>query len=193
MSPRKRKSPNFSSGLPLIRGGRDASLGKVEPPKAEPRVKGLTLVEIIVVLVILAIAAALVAPYALSTSDVQATAAARMIATDLQYAQNVAITTQTSTTITFDPAGESYTLSNASGPLIHPMTKSAYTVTFSADNGFGQLDLVSASFNGNPVVVFDELGGPGNSGTVTVQAGQYVYEVDVAPATGKVTVAASGS
>ena len=162
-------------------------------PRRNRDFAGFTIIEIVVVLVILAIAAAIIIPNISSTDDLKATSAARMVATDFQYAQNMAITHQEPVTVTFTTSNESYTLSNASGPLIHPMTKSAYTVNFGAMNGFEGLDIVSADFFGSLAVTFDELGAPDNSGGVAVQAGSHVYQVDVATATGKVTVTYSGS
>lgn len=150
------------------------------------------MIELLVVVVIIAIAAAMVIPYAINTDDLEVASAARMISTDLQYAQNTAITSQTPITVSFNTVGESYTLSNASGLLIHPMSKSDFVIDFSAQRGFESLDIVSASFAGAATVTFDELGSPDNSGTITLQAGAFVYVVNVAVATGKVTVAASG-
>ena len=162
-----------------------------DPGKNRPTA-AFTLIEILVVLVILAIAAAIVVP-SLNSSDLQATSAARMIAADLQYAQNVAITTQGPVTVTFDPAGNSYWLSNASGALIHPMNKSAYSVDFDSQSGFGQIGIVSASFGGISSVTFDELGAPDSAGSVTVQAGASGYVISVAAVVGRVTVATAGS
>jgi len=149
---------------------------------------GFTLVELIVVLVILAIASLMVIPGVASLGDVSATSAARLLAGDLQYAQNAAITYQQPVTVAFNTATESYGLTNASGPLIHPMTKADYTVDLPSQRGFEGANVVSASFGGSPAVTFDELGAPDSAGSVTLQVGPHVYRVDVAAATGKVTV-----
>ena len=153
--------------------------------------EAFTLIELLVVMVILAIAAAVVVP-ALDSSGFQAVSAARMVATDLQYAQNTAITTQGPVTVTFNTAGNSYLLSNASGALIHPMNKEAYSIDFGSQSGFDQLDIVSASFGTGSSVTFDELGAPDNAGSVTVQAGTSVYVISLAGVTGRVTVADGG-
>ena len=114
-----------------------------------------------------------------------------MLTSDLQYAQDTAITTQEPITVTFDTGTDSYTLSNESGPLIHPMTKLAYVTSYAAMRGFGNVNLVSAAFGGNNAdVTFDELGAPDNAGTVVLQAGNQTYRVLVAVATGRVTVQA---
>ena len=155
--------------------------------------RAFTLVEILVVVIIMGIAAGVVIPMAVDSGDLQASGGARVLASDLQYAQNVAITTQTPVTVTFNTAGDSYTLSNASGPLIHPMTKDAYTVDFDTTNGFSSVDVVSASFGGETEVTFDELGAPDDPGSVTIRVGTYTYRVTVSAATGRVTVAMVGS
>ena len=157
------------------------------------RRRGFTLIELLVVVVILAIAGMAVIPMMSGTGDLQAISAARIIATDLQYAQNVAITTQELIEVTFDIMVESYDLaSKTSGALQHTMTKEDYVVGFKGQENFDQVDLVSASFGGGAKVAFDELGSPDNGGSVTVQAGSTVYRVDVAPVTGMVTVTQVG-
>lgn len=159
--------------------------------KSRTRV-GFSLLELLVVIIILAIAAAIVIPNVSGAKGIEAMSAARIITSDLQYAQNVAITYQNPVTVTFNPAGESYSLSNTSGPLIHPMTKEAYSTSFGSQSDFESVDIVSANFAGNSSVSFDELGTPNNAGTVTVQAGSYAYQISVAVATGRVTVVPVG-
>lgn len=162
---------------------------------SRPRTYGFTLVEVIVVVLILAICAAVVVPNVVGTSDMQATSAARMIAADLEYAQSLAITTQDPVTVVFDSSAEQYLLryANESDPLVHPITHSDYVTNFASRRGFERLDVVSATFGGGSSVTFDELGAPDNAGTVVLQAGPHVYQVTVATATGKVTVASTGS
>ena len=155
---------------------------------------GFTLIELLVVVVIMAIAGAMVVPMMVGLGGMEAMSAARMIATDLEYAQNVAITSQTAVTVTFDPAAESYELTNASGVLKHPMRKSNdYVVDFRSQDEFEQVDIVSANFEGLQSVSFDELGSPDHSGQVTVRGGSEMYRVDVAPVTGTVAVTNLGS
>ncbi len=150
---------------------------------------GFTLVEMIVVLVILAVAATIIVPYAAGTTSFQASAAARLIMSDLEYAQNQAITTQTPVLVTFSVPGNSYTVSNASGTLIHPISKQAYVVDFDTSDGFKNVSVSSADFGGSSVVTFDALGSPDNAGTVAVVAGSHTYTVTVAAVSGRVEVA----
>jgi len=162
--------------------------------KNRRQLSGFTIAEILVVVMVLAIAAMVVLPYVTSTTDLEVVSAARLLAADLQYAQNVAITDQEPVTVTIEAAGDSYRLwSNESDPLIHPITKSDYRVDFASERGFSHLDIVSADFGGASAVTFDSLGAPDSAGTITLQAGSHVYRLSVADITGKVTVAAVGS
>ena len=154
---------------------------------------GFTLVEILVVLVIVAIAGAMVVPMFFGLGGMEAMSAARIIASDLQYAQNVAVTSQTQVAVAFNLASDSYELSNTSGPLKHPMTNADYLVDMRSQHGFEQLDIVSVSFEGSTTVTFDELGSPDNGGSITVRGGSEVYRIDVSPVTGTVTVTTVGS
>jgi Tfp pilus assembly protein FimT len=147
-------------------------------------------VEIMVALVIIAIAAALVVPYA-STKSSEAVSAAQTAASDLQYAQSLAITTQLPTTVTFEANGR-YTLSNQSGTLNQPMTGKPYVIYFGTTHGFEEVTLVSPLFGANKSVTFDSTGAPDNAGSVTIQAGPNVYTLSVAAATGNVSVARVG-
>ena len=156
---------------------------------------GFTMAEVMVTIVIIGIAAAIVVPTIGDTTDTQVVAAARSIAADLQYAQNLAITTQSNVYVVFNNAQMSYSLSNnanASPPLISPITSTSYTVTFGSGNGFSGLNSMTAHFGGNATMYFDLLGAPHADGTVQVVAGPHVYVVTVAPATGKITVSDAG-
>ncbi len=168
-------------------------LKKGQPPnRFAPRRRinaAFTMIELIVVMVVIAIAAAMVVPYAVSTSSFQAQSAARLIMSDLEYAQNQAIVSQSPVTVTFSAAGNSYAVSNASGTLIHPISKKAYEVDFDTSGGFENVSMSSVNFGCCSTVTFDALGAPDNEGTVTLTAGSHAYTVTVAAISGRVTVA----
>jgi type II secretory pathway pseudopilin PulG len=156
-----------------------------------PSPGAFTLVELIVVLLVMAVTAAMVVPY-VSGGESQAVSAARLAASDLQYAQSLAVTTQAPVTVTFNVAQQKYTLSNASGALNHPMTGKPYVVQYSATRGYEGVSIVSAAFGAGATVTFDATGAPDSAGTVTLRAGTSAYRLDVAAATGNVTVAWAG-
>jgi prepilin-type N-terminal cleavage/methylation domain-containing protein len=151
-------------------------------------VKAFTLVEVLVVVVIMAIAGAMIVPMMTGAGEMQALSAARTIATDIQYAQSYAITNQSPVTVQFYPDTDRYTLSNASGLLKHPMTNKDYLVDFHTGDDFDRLDLALPSFDGGTSVVFDELGSPSAGGSVTVLGGSQTYRIDVTSVTGTVSV-----
>ncbi|MBN2269206.1 MAG: prepilin-type N-terminal cleavage/methylation domain-containing protein, partial [Sedimentisphaerales bacterium] len=70
--------------------------------------RGFTIIEILIVVVILAIAAMTAIPMISSAGSVQVRSAANMIAADLEYAKSLAITKGQNFTVAFDASGDSY-------------------------------------------------------------------------------------
>jgi len=159
----------------------------------KPTRRGLTLLELLVVAVVLAICAAVIVPQLAGANEMEVLAAARLLAADLQYAQNEAITRQEPITVTFDTAADSYWVSNTSGTLIHPMTKKAFVVQFASQPGFKRVEIDTADFAGSPVVTFDAMGTPDQGGVVELRSGSLCYRIRVAATTGNVTVSRVGS
>lgn len=150
---------------------------------------GFTLVELLMVVIIMAIAAAMIIPYSTSSATT-AMSAARMVTSDLQHAQNVAVTMQTPVTVTFNIIDNEYSLTSQSGPLIHPITKKAYTVQLANQRGMSAASLVSTTLGSTGSVTFDEFGSPSSAGSIIIQAGSVRYRLEVAAATGNIKVVA---
>jgi len=162
--------------------------------------KGFTLVEIIIVVVILGIAAALVVPTLSNAADIQVRSAANRIAADLDYAKGLAITHQGRYSVVFDVSGESYEIQEADGTSVrNPLTgASSFVVNFSTDDRLSQVDIVSADFDSDSsdTITFDYLGSPYsgtttaplNIGQITLQADDFSLTVDIEPVTGYVTI-----
>ncbi len=180
----------------MCRSRRSLSSGEANRPPAPPWATvpaGFTLVELMAVLVILGLAAAIVVPMVSNTGDIEASAAARKLTSDLLFAQNHAITHQTRVRLSFDCDANQYTLAEvpASGDpvvLTHPVTRRPFVVGFNAVEGLEKVDLASADFSSLPQVEFDSLGAPSQGGTVILTSGTFSRGVSVAPVTGKVTV-----
>jgi prepilin-type N-terminal cleavage/methylation domain-containing protein len=149
---------------------------------------GFTVIELLIVIALISIMAAIVVPMATDTSDFQVKAAAETLVAALEHAQTEAIVRQEPVTVTFDLTAETYSLSNASGPLIHPIDKKTYVVGLGPSSDLPEVVIVSASFGGSNTVTFDVLGAPDAAGTVKLQAGVEVYTVDVMAATGLVSI-----
>jgi len=161
---------------------------------------GFTLVEIIVVVMVIAIAAMMAVPMLGSATGMQARSAASIVAADLDDARSMAITHQREYAVVFDVANESYEIKVKNGAvyeaIAHPVKKGFdYIVDFRSNPRLNKVDISTADFDSHQKVEFDYLGGVWNggggalnSGAVTVQAGGQSMTVNVAPVTGYITI-----
>ena len=155
---------------------------------AQPARRAFSLMELVVVLAIIAIAAAIAAPrYANAIARYRAETAARRVAADLAYARALAQQTSSNQTVAFDPATDVYTLAGVDDP---DRPGQPYPVALAGRPYHA--DLAAASFGGAKSVTFDGFGTPSVGGTVTVRVGDYVYTLTVEAETGTVTEAAVG-
>jgi type II secretion system protein H len=181
------------------------------------RPRGFTLIEILMVVVILGIASAIVAPQLGSRSDIKIRAAARLLVADLMYAQNNAIAQQKWIYVRFDAAGEKYSVMDGAGAnatdtsriIKHPVTKAEFTTKLgvATDRRLGDVKIKTVTFNGvdtnyrpEVVIAFDELGVPyvycydlNNTnelldGTVELECGKDTIKVLVERYTGEIKV-----
>jgi prepilin-type N-terminal cleavage/methylation domain-containing protein len=139
-----------------------------------PRPRGFTLVEVLAVVVILGIASAIVIPQLGNRDDLIVASAARVLMSDLIYAQNRAITNQQPTYIRFyeSSSGNRYDVLSDCTPdavIEHPVNRTPYTVEFGTGPAarLRSIRIESAKFNGlsgtheNEFTLgFDELGTP---------------------------------
>ena len=168
---------------------------KIHPSaNAEP---GFTLTELLIVVIILGIAAAVAIPMMSSASSMQLRAAAGMVAADLEYAKSMSISSGQRYAVVFNAANETYEIRDPNNVVIkHPVNISHnYVVDFANDGRLNRVDIVSANFDGNSTVKFDYLGSPFNqadadlnSGVITLQAGGVNKTVSVEPVTGFISV-----
>ena len=158
--------------------------------------KAFTLLELVLVMVIIVIAAVLAVPMMGSAADIQVRSAANMVASDLEYAKSMAISRQQNHSVVFDTANESYEIRNASGTVIaHPLKGGSFVVNLQTDSRISRVDIASADFDSQSTVTFDYLGSPYNgsgtalnSGQITLQAQDFTMTINVEPMTGYVTI-----
>ncbi len=188
---------------------RIAHLDSTDPGNARGSVRGgFTLVEILTVVVILGIVSAMVLPQISSRDDLNAAAAARVVMSDLMYAQNLAITTQKPHYVKFDASSQSYGIYDAAPlttPIRHPVSQGDYTTKFGSGgtSGLASCQIGTVSFDGKSTIVFDEMGCPWSydptrpagsqlqelvAGSVVVKSGQMSLTVKVEPYTGNLSV-----
>jgi len=173
---------------------------KLAPAQAGGKCKGFTLLEILIVIVVIGIAALIAVPMMSSAASMQIRAAVNMIAADLEYAKSTAISRGQNYSIVFAPSGDSYQIQGPDGVIDHPVKKGfQYIVNFRSDSRLGQVDIVNADFNPNSsqTITFDYLGSPYsgtgtsnplNSGIITLQAGGITKRVRVEPVTGYISI-----
>lgn len=151
--------------------------------------RGFTLIELIAVIVIIAFAAMLAVPMFSSAASTQIRAAADMVAADLEYAKNMAISRQKTYTVIFDESAESYSIKDENGVVIsHPVTHKDYVVNFTADGRVDKVNIVDADFGSSEQVSFTYLGSPDNGGSVTLSAGTVIVTITVETVTGYVSI-----
>jgi len=167
--------------------------------KANNRISkgGFTIVEILIVVVIIAIAAMVALPVFSSAAKVQVRAAANMIAADIEYAKSLAISTGQNYSVVFDSTNDSYRVTDQAGNTIaHPVKIGFnYEVNFSSDSRLDEVDIVNADFDGASEIKFDYLGSPYDgsgsaltSGMVTLQAAGTTMRISVEPVTGYISI-----
>lgn len=179
----------------------------------KPRTCGFTLVEILVVVVIMGIAAALTVPYVVSTSAVKLNASARTVMADLMYAQSRAIATRQRVYVVFTPASGSspdqYQLKtqtsatdNSPGAVISRSTGSTAATMGRSGTELPAVQLGTHSSGSKSLTMgFDALGQPltysGSTTTfptsnIQVQlasvSGSNTVTLSIQPFTGEVTV-----
>lgn len=158
---------------------------------------GFTLIEVILVVLILGIAAGMVVPMMSSAGSLQVRAAANMVAADLEYAKSMAISRGQPYSVLFDKTTETYRVQDHNDTVIaHPVKKGFnYVVDFRNDGRLDRVNIVDANFDGTSKVTFDYLGSPYNgsagflnSGVVTLQSGGVTKVVRVEPVTGFISI-----
>ena len=108
---------------------------------------GFTVIEILIVIVILGIAALTAIPMLSSAGSIQVRSVANMISADLEYAKSLAITKGQKLSVVFDPGSDSYRIEDQSGTTIsHPVKKGFDYVIDLQDEGLDKVDITGATF-----------------------------------------------
>lgn len=164
-----------------------------------------TLVEVLIVVTIMGIAGASVAPSLGSAGVLRIQSAVRMIVSDITYAQMDALGYQEQRAIVFDADSNSYTLVQVTGNSIDVETDALYNIKGPGqrfvvdfnDEKYGGAVIESALFDGDATLIFDEMGGPvsapgtsnlSDGGAIVITGPSSRWRVNIAAFTGRVTV-----
>ena len=150
---------------------------------------GFTIVEILIVVVILSIAALTAIPLMSSASSFQIRSAANMIAADLEYAKSMAISRGQYYSVVFNEGMDSYRIEDQDSTVIeHPVNKGfSYVIDFPNDSRLSKVNITNVTFIDDKVR-FDCLGSPDNGGTINLSADSHSAIITVEPVTGFVSV-----
>lgn len=142
---------------------------------------GFSLVELVMVMAILAVMAAIAIPrYAQAAARYRAALAAHRVVVDLALARDRARSSSTSRTITFDLAAHRYS-------MVHGLT-AAIEAVVELDLAPYAVTIESADFGGDAVVKFNGYGQPDSGGVVQVRCGDTWRSVVLDAASGEAVV-----
>jgi prepilin-type N-terminal cleavage/methylation domain-containing protein len=178
-----------------------AACGLMSPPQAVRRqnyLTGFTLIELLIVVVVIGIAAMIAVPMMSSAASMQIRSAANMIAADLEYAKSMAISRGQNYSVIFT-GNKTYEIHDQSGLIQHPVKKRDFIINFGSDSRLNRVTIVNADFDpdSSQTITFDYLGSPYsgtgtsnplNSGVITLQAGGITKTVNVEPVTGYISI-----
>lgn len=137
------------------------------PLRCQRMVRGFTLIELLIVMMVIAILAAAGAPkFASAITRFRLEAISQRIAGDLKHARRTAQQTSSTVTVSFDVAGNRYTMTGATD-----ISRRGQSFSFSLGANEYSCTLVSATFGGGSTLSFDVHGRPSNTGTIVVQCG----------------------
>jgi prepilin-type N-terminal cleavage/methylation domain-containing protein len=164
--------------------------------------KGFTLIEVLIVMAIIGISAAMVLPMLGSRNDLNVSAAARKVVADIAWAQNMAVATQSRWHVRFSASG--YNVAREQDGVLtiveHPVDQSPLAVIFgvaSPEPVLQGVALGTVEFDETTHLVFDQLGTPrtgeaatplADDGTVVLQAGARSVTIRIQPLTGEISV-----
>jgi prepilin-type N-terminal cleavage/methylation domain-containing protein len=148
--------------------------------------RGFTAIELILVIVILGILAAIAYPRFQGLPGIRVSAAAQAIAADIRYAQSQAVSTAYNYKVYFYASTNSYSVyqvnrsSGAETIISNPLKAGNYPVALNTD-------YPGVTIGADYTVEFDYLGAPDGGGSVTLSGGGNSMTISVLANTGRVT------
>lgn len=152
--------------------------------RQQRRRAGLTLLELVICLFVMAIIAAVGTPRLIASLEANRTrSAARRVAADLEYARQRAVTTSSEQVVRFTTATSSYVIVGMADPN-HPAR--TYTVTLT-DSPYA-CTFTTSGLNSSGEIRFGIHGIPDRAANIVISSGSGQRTVAVELATGKVSI-----
>ena len=160
------------------------------------RWRGFSIVEVLIVVMVIAIAAALAVPRMRDSEAAQLRSAANLLLADLSYAQAESITHATDTRLLVLGANnKTYWIaakSKPNDPITNPADRLPYKVVFgeSRASALGKVTIFSSAVGGDARLGFGAYGqlDQTSAATITLTAGGMKITLTVDPVTGQTTI-----
>ena len=166
--------------------------------RAEPIVtdRGFTLVEVLTVVIILGIAAALAVPMMSNTAVTKLQGASSALVADLSYAQIESLAhSEDKRVVVFDNPNDTYHIaltSDTATPIYNPTTKEPYLVDYGeeAAKSLDGVTITSYDLDGDDILGFGIYGGldQATDATITLACDGFSVTITVDPNTGEATI-----
>ena len=155
-----------------------------------------TLVEMLIVIVLVAIAATLAMPMLADTDATRLQAATRLLVADLAFAQIESIThADDPRVVTFDSVNASYTIAKSSAPgtpITEPITNQPYVTQFGSGRASEMtgVTIQGYSLGGDNRIAFGPYGetDQATTATITLQSGTLTMTVQIDPESGETSI-----
>ena len=159
-----------------------------------------TLVELLIVVVLISIAATMAMPLMAGTDATRLQAAARLLAADLGFAQVESITHAADPcVVVFDQANDSYAVARSSAPstaITDPSTNQPYVTQFGSGRAaeLSGVSIQGYSLGGDNQLEFGAYGQTDQTtpATITFEAAGLTVTVEVDPTSGEVSLLSGG-
>lgn len=163
--------------------------------------RAYTLVELLITITVLGIAAAVAVPMMGNSGVLRVQAAVRTLVADLSAAQSDAIALQQGRAVAFDLANNRWSIVAVRGTTLNAATDTLQTTSLGTNNSdFGGAALSNASFGTGQTLIFDEMGSPvttpggttpADTGFVTIRGGGQLFRVNIEAYTGRIFIESS--
>jgi prepilin-type N-terminal cleavage/methylation domain-containing protein len=156
--------------------------------------RGFTVFELLLVIVVVSMVAAVTVPAFFSLPEVSLENASILLANDLRTAQNQAAFEGRAACFRFLPDGDGYVVTDATGNVLeNPATGRAFERSYSSDGVFKGVWIRSARTGREGVLRIDDHGRPRESAHVTLSFRGDSRDVLVEEGTGRLTILGSTS